>query len=269
MSSEVLTLHLSEYRAAVRQPPHWHGELHLSMVLHGGFIESACGDRATLRSLDIVSKDPGLTHADEWSTEGAVVARLSIRDRGLSDLSDRRAPQPWTRSQDVSAAAPFLRLVSRARSCRMDVSTDDADVSDLVAALTARRAEVPSGQPPAWLREVAALITEGWHPGITVREVANHTGVHPVYLARCVRRWYGVSVGDTLRAVRLRHAVGALGATEEPVSRVAHASGFSDEPHLSRSIRRVAGVTPANLRNVLHTARRLARPAGVRQHQPG
>jgi AraC family transcriptional regulator len=254
-----LTLHIARYAGGARQLPHSHDELHLSMVLAGGVTEAIAGRTELLGTGSIVCKDPGVVHANAWGDEGAVLARLSI-GQGLGDIGDRAPAAPWTWAHDVSLAAPFLRIVSRARASDTSVAIADADVSDLLASLTARPASAVRGAPPAWLRDVMAQVRDGWHPGLTVASVAGSAGVHPVYLARCVRRWYGVTAGDELRRARMRHAMRSLAAEAVSVSRVAHEAGFADEPHLCRSVRAAAGITPRQLRAVVRHAVAVARP---------
>ena len=100
-----------------------------------------------------------------------------------------------------------------------------------------------------------------WHPALSVADVARRAGVHPVYLARCVRRWYGVGLGEELRRIRLNAAAQALAGSEETVSRIAHAHGFADESHLSREFARATGSTPGRFRRLVRTL--AFRPARV------
>ena len=260
-----LSLHVTRYDSGMRQAPHAHGELHLSIVLRGTVSESIAGRTGFLHPMSLVSKDPGVVHANAWGGQGALLARLSIADRGLADLADGGRPVlPWRWAHDLAAAAPFLRLVGRARAADSPVAPGDVDVVDLVAALTptARVADQESGDPPAWLRDAVALMRDGWTPGLTVGAVARHAGVHPVYLARCMRRWYRTSVGVELRRSRLRLAARSLATIRETVSGVAHGAGFSDEPHLCRSLRAATALTPGRLRLVLRHAESIARPVG-------
>jgi len=91
-------------------------------------------------------------------------------------------------------------------------------------------------------------LRESWHPGLTVADIAARAGVHPVYLARCVRRWFDTGVSEELRRLRIRSAAEAMMQTSGTVSRIAHAGGFADEPHLCREFRREVGITPGRYR---------------------
>ncbi len=256
-----LTLHLVRYRSGMRQAPHAHDELHVSIVLRGTVSESIAGCGEILGPLSVVSKDPGVKHADAWGDGGAVLARLSIAQSGLCDLAGgSRTVPPWCWSHEPRVAGPFLRLVHRARGADTPIEHDDADVTDLVAAITTRPGEdFPAGTPPAWLHETVEFMRDNWHQKLGVGDVARHAGVHPVYLARCLRNWYGTTAGAALRSLRLRATANSLVATTVSVSRVAHANGFADEPHLCRSLRAATSFTPRRLRRVVRHAEVLAR----------
>lgn len=262
---KALSLHITHYSSGLQQPAHAHEELHLSLVLRGAVAESIGRRTEFLGPMSVVSKDPGVVHANAWAAEGAVLARLSVMGRGLRDIADdHRVDRAWTWAHDIAVAAPFLRLVSRARTADSTVSAHDPDVADLVAALAWGCDRPGRGEPPAWLRDAMALMREGWRPELSVADVARHAGVHAVYLARCMRRWYGTSVGGELRRMRLRHAVRGLANASRSVSYVAHETGFADEPHLCRSLRDASTFTPRRLRQVVRSAAALARPSGGR-----
>lgn len=254
MAAASLTFHLSAYAEGMRQLPHAHGELHLSLVLRGSVAESVGGETEYAGALSIVAKDPGVVHADTFGESGALVARLSIPDRGLGDVADDRArAAPWRWAHDAAVAAPFIRLVERSRAGVSRFAADDGDIVDLVAALTARPSPPPTGRPPLWLREAIDSIREGRKPALTVAEVARVAGVHPVYLARCMRRWYGTTAGGELRRVRLHRAAGALAGDRYTVSAIAHESGYADEPHLCRDLSHTAGITPGRFRRLVRS----------------
>lgn len=251
----ILSLHLDDYRAAARQAAHSHDALHFSVVLRGLVTETVGGVTEYASPLCVVAKDPGLVHANEWGIAGARLARLSLRDGTLADLMDdpgRVVGWRWT--QDPRVARPFLRLVERRHHGESMFHRDDSDLLDLVAAFTARRTVDPSGIPPAWLRDVMESLHAEWHPQLTGADLASRARVHPVYLARCIRRWYGVGLGDVLRHERLRRALAAVANTSMRLSVVAQEQGYADQAHLNRDIRAAIGVAPGRYRALLRSS---------------
>lgn len=196
-----------------------------------------------------MAKDSGVVHADDFGAAGAKLARLTLPCGTIGALVDEPSRSPgWRWTHDARVAQPFLRLVHRAQAGVSEFHAADPDVLDLLAAFTARPAPPARGRPPAWLEQTMRELRASWHPGIRVADVAGRAGVHPVYLARSVRRWFGLGVGEELRRLRLRSAAAAIAETGGTVSQVAHAGGFADEPHLCREFRRAVGTTPGRYR---------------------
>lgn len=237
----------SRYAADTTHPEHDHDEMHLSIVLGGGLEERVGNATVSAAPLSVVCKDPGVRHADHFGRAGASLARLSIGS-ALADLIDaRRESTGWIWRQSPDLARPFLRLVARAAEGASAYAADDDDVVAILAALTAQPART-RGAPPEWLRSVVERVRDG--AARSVGELATHAGVHPVYLTRCIRRWYGIGGGELIRAQRLQRAAAMLADSAATVSEVAHAAGFADEPHLHRSFRRATGQTPREFRSL-------------------
>jgi AraC family transcriptional regulator len=265
MLPRTFVLNPSRYQASERHPPHAHNELHMSFVLQGGLREQFSGTEERANPLSVVIKDPGVVHANEFGSDGSVMAQLSIRGAVFADfLDDRARARPWVWTHGGAAATAFLRILVRNQNGKRRFAEDDDDVVDLLAALSARPADPPSGEVPRWLRDAAEHLEEGWRPGLSVREVARAADVHPVYLARCLRRWYGVAGADLMRRARLKHAVRAIADTSNTMASVAHSTGFADEAHLCREFSKATGLTPGRFRRLGHEIDRQARRlAGV------
>ena len=247
-----LSFHADAYQAGTRHPPHSHDALHLSLVLGGRVAETVGSVTEYAGAVSVVAKDAGVIHANDFGIAGAKLARLILPSGTIGALVDRpsRAPD-WKWTHDARVANPFLRLVHRAKGGAHSFDADDPDLLDLLAAFTARPAPLTRGRPPSWLEQTMLELRASWHPGVSVADVARRAGVHPVYLARCVRRWFGTGVGEEIRRLRIRSAAALIAENGATVSTVAHSRGFADEPHLCREFRRTVGTTPGRYRTLL------------------
>ena len=251
-----LRLTVDSYRAGARQRPHSHAELHFSLILSGRVAEQVGSKTEYGDPLSVVAKDAGVVHSNAFDPNGSRLARISLAGGSIGALiDDAKRAESWRWTHDARVARPFLKLVRRATLGARTITSDDHDLVDLLAAFTARRVEAEQGAPPAWLAETIDAMREEWQPGITVADIARRAGVHPVYLARCVRRWYGHGIAEELRRIRLKAASAAIAAEGTTISSVAHAMGFADEPHLCREFARTTGVAPGQYRALLRTLR--------------
>lgn len=246
-----ISLAVDAYAPMERHPPHQHGLLHLSLVIRGSLAETVGHRTEHAGALSVVAKEPGVVHEDRFGPDGATLARLCPERGGLDALLDDQARiTPWCWKHDARAAVPFLRLVHRFQAGSRSFAPGDPDILDLLAAVTARSVPSSPGDPPAWLRRTMEDLRTSWRARMVVPDVAQRAGVHPVYLARCVRRWYGHGVRDELRRLRVAAAAHRLASGGGTVSHVAHATGFADEPHLCREFRRTTGMTAGHYRRL-------------------
>ena len=249
----VFWFQIDAYRAGARQRPHTHDDLHFSMLLRGRVSETVGRRTERATPLSIVAKDAGVRHSNQFDPSGVRIARLSMANGTLEQLlDDPRRAHGWRWSHDPRVARPFLRLVRRANGASTCLAVNDPDVIDLLAMFTAGRVN-DTGSPPAWLEQVIRELREGWSPTVNVTTLARRAGVHPVYLARCVRRWYGTGLAEELRRQRLRAVVERITSTTATISDVAHSAGYADEPHLNREFRQAIGLPPGHFRTMIHS----------------
>jgi AraC-like DNA-binding protein len=247
-----LELRADAYGPGTRHRAHQHDDLHFSLVLSGRVAEVVGSTTEFAGALSVVAKDPGVVHANDFGVRGARLARLTLAAGSLGELvDDRGRAAAWRWTHDPLVAAPFLRLVRRAGGGAARYASNDPDLLDLLAAFTARRAHPAHGVPPGWLTSIMAEVRDAWSPHLTVTSLAARAGVHPVYLARCVRRWFQTSLGEELRRQRLRAAAAGITEVQRTISDVAHAGGYADEPHFNREFRATVGVTPGWYRKLL------------------
>jgi AraC family transcriptional regulator len=86
---------------------------------------------------------------------------------------------------------------------------------------------------------------------LTLRNVANSAGVHPVYFAAVFRRFNGCSVGEYMRRRRIEYARKLLGNPKIPLAQIALEAGFADQSHFTRTYKRFTGRAPSQDRTFL------------------
>jgi AraC-like DNA-binding protein len=140
-----------------------------------------------------------------------------------------------------------------ARELRSPDSATPLEIEGLVLemfALASRHAQLErrARQAPSWLARTRELLHASFRGPPPIDELAREAGVHPDYLARAFRTWFGVPVGSYVRRLRLEWAAARLAGTEEPIARIALDAGFADQSHFTRAFKRYAGVTPGEYR---------------------
>lgn len=134
------------------------------------------------------------------------------------------------------------------RAGEIESRLTDAGVTERVAVLSAEiegRLRRFGREPDPRIRHAAALIER--HEGhVPVEVLAREVNLSRRQLERTFGRAAGSTPKEACRVARFRAAVRRMhGAPAISLARLAHASGYHDQSHLTREFRRLAGITPA------------------------
>jgi AraC family transcriptional regulator len=88
---------------------------------------------------------------------------------------------------------------------------------------------------------------------LRVVDLAAEAGVHPVHLARVFKAQERQTPGHYMQRLRVRAACELLRDQDTPLAWVAADCGFSDQSHLTRTFKKIVGVTPGGFRKALLT----------------
>jgi len=244
------------YSRVFRQAWHEHPVGSIDLVLSGG-------GRGTYAGEDIPASAGGLgyyrhevNHRFESGEAGIRSLHLIlppevIRDSGLSNdliamtLADTpalRAMLAILRELRHPDASSTLEIESRAREALACVAQGD------------RRRRFAAGYLKRSLDALHASVCSHGVDEVSLSELSELGGVHPGHLARAFKQRFGVSVGAYHRRLRIAEAARRLSRCDEPIARVANATGFADQAHLTRTMKRELGITPAALRRELGRA---------------
>ncbi|HEY0857211.1 MAG TPA: AraC family transcriptional regulator [Albitalea sp.] len=167
------------------------------------------------------------------------IGALSVLRTPLADITDRRLPL-----EHFCGRAEQLRL----RGLLMSARTTEQRMHALGGWIESRALGRRSwSRAESRVTQAAAVLQQ--HPGEapSANGLASALAVTRRQLERDFRKWTGVSLGGYARLVRFQRAAAAV-AEGSPLLNVAMACGFADQPHLTRTIREFASVTPRELR---------------------
>ncbi|MCJ8191523.1 helix-turn-helix domain-containing protein [Sphingomicrobium aestuariivivum] len=219
-------------------PEHGHEEAHCVLAIDGGYQSRAMRDDPAAAGFAVYNP-PGTIHRDRFFETGgrflALDLPLELIDRGGDPgVLDR-----------AGGAARLMAMVGPALEWEADAPLQvEAQALELVASIETRH---DATRRPAWFdRAHRALEAAAEMPGGDVRQAAHDCAVHPVHFARVWRRETGEAPARSLTLFRVRRAMALLGK-DRSLGEIAHECGFSDQAHLTRSLRRFTGTTPRRL----------------------
>jgi AraC-like DNA-binding protein len=170
---------------------------------------------------DVLLHQAWESHLDRFDGRGAEVLMLALADDADYHVAG------WIADPDALA-----RLAER----------------DQHAALTHLLANLePKPQQPAdWPDLLARDLRDG--PKLCLEAWADAHGLHPGSVSRGFRQVFGLTPAAYRLAQRTGRVIRAICGSNAPFSSIAQDCGFADQAHMNRSVRRLAGATPAALR---------------------
>ncbi len=238
---------------------HAHHAMHL-ILARAGTLRVRSGRDASWKACAGVLTAPDVPHAVD--ARGAEVLLVFVDP----DSEAGRALRP--------AAAGELLEVSPAQRDRL-IGTSPAEIMGpggpaYCGRVLATLGAEPAGGEPApprpvhprvkrLLRLLAAMPARG---AVPVEELARAAGLSPGRLMHAFEESIGIPIRPYLLWLKLQRA-GAAIAAGAPLSAAAHAAGFADSAHMTRTFRRMLGAAPSEIRRAAQEARpapRQARP---------
>lgn len=234
--------HLKATKRAEHVDEHSHDDAHFVLATHGRYVTTAAG--AETEGPVLVFNPPGVVHRDRFVDVGGYFLAVSFAPTDWRTLADagRGAAIDALRLTGPAARRAALRL-TRSLLAR-DAETLSLEGLSLELAAQALTPASDGDSRPPWLDRAETYLADTFDQPISVADLAEIAGVHPVHLARGYRRWLGAAPGDRLRARRLERAADLLMRGRDPIGEIALASGFCDQSHLNRQFLKAYGVTP-------------------------
>ena len=245
-----LTVTITRHADRLRTPAHAHPWACLHYVLDGVYREAVRGASRSLVAGELLFKPPDECHWNELEGGGSLTLRLEISASRLEQA--RGVPERSVTLDDPALGALAERLAFAAAFPDHDSGTDtELLATELIDDLTGRGSSPDRRCAAALARQCVELIEEHDPEPIGLNEAAAALGVHRAHLARVFRQGTGTTLGEYQRLRRLRRTLQALrSGTSRGLAELAADAGYSDQSHLTRSVRAAAGLPPGALRSL-------------------
>lgn len=231
---EGVRLSITEHLPHLSCDPHGHESTYLCFIISGGFQERASRSERLCEAGTLLYHPALHVHSDVLSSAGARCLNIEI---STADLP------LFARISDCGRASWAAARLLRAFREKADVSSA---VGELKSAIRAAKPKLRAD----WLAQAQEILATGFAKHLSLEEIADSCGVHPMHLSRAFRQAYGKSVGQALRETRLRAATQLLLRSESPLADVAASCGFYGQSHLTNTLRKHVGFTPSELRSL-------------------
>ena len=257
-SRKVASFGLSErvYPPRFRTPKHSHKQPLFCFVMQGGYTETYGQRTRECQSSTLLFHPADELHAESFYDSGGRSFIIEVEPEWLDRMREHRT----VADDPADFRGGLFELLAR-KLYQEFVRADGASalviegvMLEIVGEAARHGPTLASGHAPRWLQQARELLRDRFTEHLTLAEVAQTVGVHPVHLAQIFHKSYRCTVGDYVRQLRIEYACRELASSETPIVEIALAAGFCDQSHFTRTFKRCLGVAPSHYRESLRVA---------------
>ncbi|MFE4241908.1 bifunctional transcriptional activator/DNA repair enzyme AdaA [Peribacillus butanolivorans] len=103
-----------------------------------------------------------------------------------------------------------------------------------------------------WIEQITEWIDQHYSEPLTLNTLADISHGSPYHLQRLFKRVKGLSPTEYIQQLRLEKAIRMLESSEQPVTEIGLAVGFSSTPYFITLFKKNTGYTPSGYRKAYH-----------------
>lgn len=222
---------------------HAHENPHITMLLAGATLEKRQQSECYRQAGEAVFFHAGEPHQNSKTVLGS-------RNFNIEFTADFFEAYELTEdcichavSKNPLAATAFLRTY---RQLLHDDNAGDSITMAVLGLLIGR--ENGSNQRPRWVGQISDLLHDRWNEPVSLRELSLETGTHPVTISKYFSRYFGCTLSEYVRKLRVMNSIALIKNTPYKLTRIAHESGFTDQAHFTRAFKQITGFLPKEYR---------------------
>jgi len=221
---------------------HYHENLHVSFVLQGGVLDKR-KTRETERSPGEVmffhAGEPHQTFIKSFPTKNI---NLAIEHEFLqNNLATEAAVES---AVDTNPQAKFIMLKIYQELVSED-GFSDCSIKMLLLNLIHANSKIESRSTrPRWINVVADLTRDKWNEALTLKDLSEAAGVHPITVSKHFPTYFSCTFGEYMRRLKIERSLYFLKVSSFSLTEIAAECGFSDQSHFIRTFKQLTGILP-------------------------
>jgi AraC family transcriptional regulator len=241
----------NKYQAGFSSQWHYHENPYFAFILKGGSLEK--------RKTGDVACSPGMLlfyntqeiHKNEQYKEGSKNFSIEFEREwfGCMDLNADTLEGGFV-VENFEIKKLIIQMMGEVpyKTSELQVSFESA----LVGILSSLSGDnVVCKKAPTWLIQLKEMLHDmPLHP-FSLTELSRIFGVHPVTISRLFPHFFGSTIGEYIRELKIEHSFPMLAKKHISLHEVATSCGFADHPHFTRAFRKSRGMTPSQYRSLL------------------
>jgi AraC family transcriptional regulator len=227
---------------------HYHENSFFTFVLNGGCQEVRKGYIHESRPGDLLYFEKGIIHKNSRYTQYSRNFNLELSDKWLTDYDVQFKIEPAgfaLRKCDFKFL--FIRLYDE--FLNQDSASSVSMNNILLQIMGNKIHEIRSGTP-SWVPKIKEFLYDNWATNFTLKELSAIVGIHPVTISKNFTRYFGCTLGEYIRKIRIEKAIGMIRTTNLTLTDIAFTCGFADQSHFIRTFTKYTGTLPLHFRKI-------------------
>ena len=236
------TISLVDYKNPVSEKWHYHENIHLSLILQGGNLESRKKNDLQVSTGKILFYNEGELHCNKHTIFPSKNLNIELSNDFFKNNGIKFDGKELYNENTFSS---YLKLVNIYHELSFnDIYTSDS-IHNILYDLFANTLE---NNKPSWLKDLTEIIEDRWNEFIPLHELASILNLHPVTISKYFRKYLNGTLGDYMRIVKLKRAFNFLLNSKKSITEIAYICGFSDQSHMTKVFKIYVGFTPKEIR---------------------
>ncbi len=239
-----LRVRLCYYQSEEQMRPHSHDVHQISFFMCGGMYEKSRSRELEVFSPSIGIKPAGFIHANQYNQLGSFILSLNINPECDNQLPIDISDWHW----QPQASMQLTNKIKQTLALMVDKPTTESNLAWDLLALSQTAPQKTSKSAPLWLNRLRAQLQEDHSACLT--ELAKQSEVHPAYLSRVFNQFFGLTPSLFRAYSQLSKALESINSGNNLADTALNA-GFSDQAHFTRQAKRLFGLSPKKLQNII------------------
>lgn len=220
---------------------HFHENFHICFVFQGGKAETNRNSTYSKKEGSIFSYHSGEKH--RWISYNTISksANIEIGDDFFGKYSLSEDSIKENLSKNVDAKAIILKMQNE---MMVNSSESPAAIHSLLLELVSDSNESHTKHIPYWAITLNELLHDHWNEQMTLKEMSEAVGVHPVTISKFFRKYFGCTLGEHQRKLRIEQSIQLIKNSNLSLSEIAFHCGFADQSHFIRNFKKMTGFLP-------------------------
>jgi AraC family transcriptional regulator len=251
MDIDGATVFETTYGLPTQVPSHEHEHPYITILLRGRYREPYPRGESYFVPFSAVFHPAHVRHSGIVDEQGCQFFTLELDSSWMDSVATDVPADSVFDWHGARILWPMVRLFREYRDSEVGSSlTMESLILEIISAVTASGQNAAAIPVHRW-RLLLDKIHDSFRESIRVRDLAGAAGIHPVHVARLFRRYAGVTPGEYLQQLRLQEACRLMLEPERSLCEIASESGFADQSHMNRVLRRFVHCSPGTLRALM------------------